>query len=153
MVFYCKQVFRAYPDLHGNFSINAPSWRYIRPKLAWALYSWSNGFSSLIFSEINRSVISAACYTSNKYFRGLFETPPWRWDLACLFEARRLIEKIRYLVFIRKRRAHYLFLCLVLCFHELLNFLIGFKQGLGTCNSDRDNLIIRTCKVERFRTL
>ena len=48
------------------------------PKLAWALYSWSNGFSSLIFTDINRSVISAAYYTSKTYFRALFKTPPWR---------------------------------------------------------------------------
>ena len=55
------------------------------PNVTWALYSWSNGFSSLIFTYINRSVISAAYYTSNKYFRGLFKTP-----LA--LETRRLIE-------------------------------------------------------------
>ena len=42
------------------------------------LYSWSNGFSSFYFTEISRSVISAAYYTSNKYFKGLFKTPPWR---------------------------------------------------------------------------
>ena len=48
-----------------------------RPKLAWALYSWSNGFYSLIFTGINRSVISVACYT-NKYLSGLFQTSPWR---------------------------------------------------------------------------
>ena len=47
-------------------------------KLAWALYSWSNGFSSLIFTDINPSVISAAYYTSHKYFRSVFKTPPWR---------------------------------------------------------------------------
>ena len=37
-----------------------------------------NGFSSLIFTDINRSVISAAYRTSNKYLRGLFETLLWR---------------------------------------------------------------------------
>ena len=35
-------------------------------------------FSLLIFTDINRSVITAAYYMSNKYFRGLFKTPPWR---------------------------------------------------------------------------
>ena len=30
------------------------------PKLAWALYLWSNGFSSLIFTDMNRSVTFAA---------------------------------------------------------------------------------------------
>ena len=39
------------------------------PNLAWALYSWSNGFSSIIFTDIYRSVICAANYTSNKYLR------------------------------------------------------------------------------------
>ena len=39
--------------------------------------TWRNGFSSLIFTDINRSVISAAYCSSNKYFRGLFKTPPW----------------------------------------------------------------------------
>ena len=34
--------------------------------------------SSLIFTEINRSVIPAAYYMCNKYFRDLFKTPPWR---------------------------------------------------------------------------
>ena len=38
----------------------------------------SNGFSSLNFTDINRSVISAAYDTSNKYFGGLFKTPSWR---------------------------------------------------------------------------
>ena len=48
------------------------------PKLAKALYSQSNGFSWLIFTNTNGSIISAAYYTSNKYFWGLFKTPPWR---------------------------------------------------------------------------
>ena len=38
----------------------------------------SNGFSSLFFTDINHSVISAAYHTSKKYFRGLFKTSPWR---------------------------------------------------------------------------
>ena len=35
-------------------------------ELAWAFYSWSNGLSSLLFAHINRFVISAAYYGSNK---------------------------------------------------------------------------------------
>ena len=38
----------------------------------------SIGFPSLIFTEMDRSIISAAYYTSNKYFRGLFKNPSWR---------------------------------------------------------------------------
>lgn len=38
-------------------------------KLAWALYLWSNSFSSLLFTEKNCSAISAAYYMSDNYFR------------------------------------------------------------------------------------
>ena len=49
------------------------------PKLARALYSWSNGFSSLILTDKNLSVISAAYYTSNKYKLHLGD-PAFTWS-------------------------------------------------------------------------
>ena len=56
------------PGVYFKLGIVDPAFIW-HPKLAWALYPWSNSFSSLIFTEINLFVKSAAYYTSNKYFR------------------------------------------------------------------------------------
>ena len=65
------------PGIYSKLDIVDPAFIW-HLKLVWALYSWSNGFSSLIFTDMNSSVISADYYMSNKYFRGLFKTSPWR---------------------------------------------------------------------------
>ena len=51
---------------------------YLTPE-AWStslfMKQW---FFFIIFIDINRSILSAAYYTPNKYLRGIFKNPPWR---------------------------------------------------------------------------
>ena len=52
---------------------------YLTPKTCLSSLFMEQWFFFIDFYRHNlRSVISAAYYTSNKYFRGLFKTPPWR---------------------------------------------------------------------------
>ena len=56
------------------FILNLTSWtrRLFDTRSLLELYIHEAMGSLLIFTDIKRSVISAAYYTSNKYFRGLF---------------------------------------------------------------------------------
>ena len=64
-------------DLPVSHGLNLASWTrsllYTRSLLELFVL-----VSSLIFTDINRSVISAAYYTSNKYLGVLYKNPPWR---------------------------------------------------------------------------